>query len=210
MKKKVPTEVRAHLIDDWAKIKTPKVLFEKLDEYEGVQGESKRPAVPFNNKEKSYRKTLPLNTQSSLPQLERERFKAQSNAVQAEDTTKNIVTAKIGTPESTRNFLAENIDKLKVIRVKCLDDVLDRTVDSGAQFSVVRADLVKDIESTGEGKIKLVSAFGDSEVTPLRTFNIKIDDIWHDPVPITCAVSKKLVKDMLVCENAYEALLENI
>ncbi|GFR14546.1 hypothetical protein TNCT_467671 [Trichonephila clavata] len=69
-----------------------------------------------------------------------------------------------------------NIDKLKVIKVKCLDVVLDGTVDSGAQISVVRADLVKDIESTGEEKIKLISAFGDSEVAPLRTFNIKIDD----------------------------------
>ncbi|GFW99267.1 hypothetical protein TNCV_3980921 [Trichonephila clavipes] len=64
MKKKVPTEVRAH------QIKSPNVLVEKLVEYEDVQEESKRPAVPFNNKEKSYRKTLPLNTQSSLPQLE--------------------------------------------------------------------------------------------------------------------------------------------
>ncbi|GFQ81338.1 CCHC-type domain-containing protein [Trichonephila clavata] len=74
----------------------------------------------------------------------------------------------------------------------------------------VRADLVKDIESTGEGKIKLISAFGDSEVASLRTFNIKIDDGWHDAIPITCAVSKKLVNDMLVCQTAYEALLESI
>ncbi|GFU87292.1 hypothetical protein TNCV_2715781, partial [Trichonephila clavipes] len=35
---------------------------------------------------------------------------------------------------------------------------LDGTVDSGAQISVVRADLVKDREY-GEGKIKLISAF---------------------------------------------------
>ncbi|GFQ65250.1 CCHC-type domain-containing protein [Trichonephila clavata] len=74
----------------------------------------------------------------------------------------------------------------------------------------VRADLVKDIESTGEGKIKLISAFGDSDVAPLRTFNIKIDDRWHDAIPITCAVSKKLVNDMFVCQTAYEALLESI
>ncbi|GFQ73144.1 CCHC-type domain-containing protein [Trichonephila clavata] len=83
-------------------------------------------------------------------------------------------------------------------------------VNSGVQISVVRADLVQDIESTGEGKSKLISAFGDSEVAPLRTFNIKIDDGWHDAMPITCAVSKKLVNDMLICPTAYEALLENI
>ncbi|GFR26854.1 hypothetical protein TNCT_298341 [Trichonephila clavata] len=78
-------------------------------------------------------------------------IKAQSNAVQAEDA-KKIVTAKIDDPESTCNFLAENIDKLKLIKVKCLDVVLDGTVDSGAQISVVRADLVKNIESTAKGR----------------------------------------------------------
>ncbi|GFQ83842.1 CCHC-type domain-containing protein [Trichonephila clavata] len=151
-----------------------------------------------------------LNKQDSQKNKFSSPIKAQSNAVQAEDTTKNIVTAKIDASESMCNFLAENIDKLKVIKVKCLDVVLDGTVDSGAQISVVRADLVKDIESTGEGKIKLISAFGDSEVAHLRTFNIKIDDGWHDAIPITCAVSKKLVNNMLVCQTAYEALLESI
>ncbi|GFY56302.1 hypothetical protein TNIN_481181 [Trichonephila inaurata madagascariensis] len=70
MKKKVPTEVHEHFIDEWAKIKTPKVLVEKLDEYEDVHGKTRRLAVPFINKEKSYRNTPPLNTRSSLPQLE--------------------------------------------------------------------------------------------------------------------------------------------
>ncbi|GFY46737.1 retrovirus-related Pol polyprotein from transposon opus [Trichonephila inaurata madagascariensis] len=120
------------------------------------------------------------------------------------------MTARIDAPESACNFLTEDIDRLKIIRVKCRDVILDGTVDSGAQISVVRADLVKDIESIGEGKIKLISAFGDSEVAPLRTFGIKIDDRWQDAVPITCVVSQKLVNDMLVCQTAYEALLESV
>ncbi|GFQ93216.1 hypothetical protein TNCT_124921 [Trichonephila clavata] len=94
-----------------------------------------------------------LNKQDSQKYKFSSPIKTQSNAVQAEDTTKNIVTAKIDASDSTCNFLAENIDKLKVIKVKCLDIVLDGTINSGAQISVVRADLVKDIESTGEGKI---------------------------------------------------------
>ncbi|GFX77388.1 retrovirus-related Pol polyprotein from transposon 412 [Trichonephila clavipes] len=272
MKKKVPTEVREHFLGEWAKIKTPRVLVEKLDEYEDVHGKTKRPTVPFINKEKPYRQTIPLDTRGSPSQVEdrnkegmanrryvnhftenrhqahynqhritpkcytcgkeghfaracqdksinkqnspKNKFpspvKARSNVVQAEESTKNIVTAKMDTPVSMCNFLAENIDRLKTLKVKCLDVVLDGTIDSGAQISVVRADLVKDIESTGEGKIKLISAFGDSEVAPLRAFSIKIDDGWHDVVPITCAVSKKLVNDMLVCQTAYEVLLENI
>ncbi|GFT39151.1 hypothetical protein TNCV_3686571 [Trichonephila clavipes] len=70
MKKKVPTEVREHFLDEWAKIKTPKVPVEKLDKYEDVHWKTKRPAVPFINKEKSYRKTIPLDTQGSPSQLE--------------------------------------------------------------------------------------------------------------------------------------------
>ncbi|GFQ95985.1 hypothetical protein TNCT_492241 [Trichonephila clavata] len=80
-----------------------------------------------------------LNKQDSQKNKFSSPIKAQSNAVQAEDTTKNIVTAKIDASESTCNFLAENIDKLKVIKVKCLDVILDGTVDSGAQISVERA-----------------------------------------------------------------------
>ncbi|GFW09824.1 retrovirus-related Pol polyprotein from transposon opus [Trichonephila clavipes] len=230
MKKKVPSEVREHFLDDWAKIKTPRVLVERLDEYEDVHGKTKRPAVPFFNKEKPYRRTMPLDTRGPPSQVEnrnkegmanrryfnhftenshqahynqhritpkcytcgkeghfaracqdksinkqnspKNKFpspvKAQSNIVQAEEDIKNIVTAKMDTPGSMCNFLAENIDRLKTLKVKCLDVVLDGTVDSGAQISVVRADLVKDIESTGEGKIKLISAFGDSETAPLK------------------------------------------
>ncbi|GFQ98635.1 hypothetical protein TNCT_612891 [Trichonephila clavata] len=77
-----------------------------------------------------------LNKQDSQKNKFSSPIKAQSNAVQAEDTTKNIVTVKIDASESTCNFLAENIDELKVIKVKCLDVVLDGTVDSGAQISV--------------------------------------------------------------------------
>ncbi|GFW17425.1 CCHC-type domain-containing protein [Trichonephila clavipes] len=222
VKKKVPSEVREHFLDEWAKIKTPRVLVEKLDEYEDVHGKTKRPAGPFFNKERSYRRTMPLDTRGPPSQVEnrnkegmanrryfnhftenshqahynqhritpkcytcgkeghfakacqdksinkqnspKNKFpspvKVQSNVVQAEEDIKNIVTAKMDTPGSMCNFLAENIDRLKTLKVKCLDVVLNGTVDSGAQISVVRADLVKDIESTGEGKIKLISALG--------------------------------------------------
>ncbi|GFW97135.1 hypothetical protein TNCV_631401 [Trichonephila clavipes] len=181
MKKKVPTEVREHFLDDWAKIKTLKVLAEKLDEYEDVHRKTKRPTVSFINKEKSYRKTIPLDTQGSPSKLkdrevrnkegmanrryvnhftenshqahhnqhwitprcytygkeghfvracqdksvnkqnsQKNKFsspvKAQSNVVQAEEATKNIVTAKMDTFGSMCNFLAENIDRLKIIK----------------------------------------------------------------------------------------------
>ncbi|GBL68120.1 Retrovirus-related Pol polyprotein from transposon 297 [Araneus ventricosus] len=39
---------------------------------------------------------------------------------------------------------------------------------------------------------------------------MNIDDRVHGPVPVTCAVSKKLVSDLLLSTAAFEALKENI
>ncbi|GBM62733.1 hypothetical protein AVEN_81507-1, partial [Araneus ventricosus] len=39
---------------------------------------------------------------------------------------------------------------------------------------------------------------------------MNIDDGVHGPVPVTCAVSKKLVSDLLLSTAAFEALKENI
>ncbi|GBM94857.1 hypothetical protein AVEN_210621-1 [Araneus ventricosus] len=39
---------------------------------------------------------------------------------------------------------------------------------------------------------------------------MNIDDGGHGPMPVTCAVSKRLVSDLLLSAAAYEALKENI
>ncbi|GFQ89704.1 hypothetical protein TNCT_385991 [Trichonephila clavata] len=77
-----------------------------------------------------------FNKQNSQKNKFSSPVKARSNVVQAEDTTKNIIAKKY-TPESTCNFLAENMDKLKVIKVKYFNVVNDGTVDSAAQISIV-------------------------------------------------------------------------
>ncbi|GFT66575.1 retrovirus-related Pol polyprotein from transposon opus [Trichonephila clavipes] len=43
----------------------------------------------------------------------------------------------------------------------------------------------------------------------MEDFNLKIDDSRYGVVPIMCAVSKRLVNNMLDCSSAYEALLQN-
>ncbi|GFR34013.1 hypothetical protein TNCT_236861 [Trichonephila clavata] len=68
----------------------------------------------------------------------------------------------------------------------------------------------KEVKESGQFKInlhKLIPKF-DSKSDDISLF--LTDDGWHDAIPITCAVSKKLVNDMLVCQTAYEALLESI
>ncbi|GFY71450.1 hypothetical protein TNIN_8141 [Trichonephila inaurata madagascariensis] len=61
-----------------------------------------------------------------------------------------------------------------------------------------------------EGTIQIILAFGEKEIATLKLFNLKIDDGKHGSVPIICAVSKKLVNDMLISASAYEILLENV
>ncbi|GFV76443.1 retrovirus-related Pol polyprotein from transposon opus [Trichonephila clavipes] len=89
-------------------------------------------------------------------------------------------------------------------------DGMEALIDTGAQISVVRADVVEGQSVDSGGTIQIMSAFGEREVTELKIFNLKIDDSRHGVVPIMCAVSKRLVNDMLVCSSAYEALLENV
>ncbi|GFY62115.1 uncharacterized protein TNIN_118591 [Trichonephila inaurata madagascariensis] len=62
----------------------------------------------------------------------------------------------------------------------------------------------------GAGTIQIISAFGEKEIADLKLFNLKIDDGKHGSVPIMCAVSKKLVNDMLISATAYEILLESV
>ncbi|GFX35443.1 uncharacterized protein TNCV_102501 [Trichonephila clavipes] len=80
----------------------------------------------------------------------------------------------------------------------------------GAQISVLREDLIDKGCREGEGTIQIISAFGEKEIAALKLFNLKIDDGKHGSVPIMCAVSKKLVNDMLISVTAYEILLENV
>ncbi|GFU62596.1 transposon Ty3-I Gag-Pol polyprotein [Trichonephila clavipes] len=52
-------------------------------------------------------------------------------------------------------------------------------IDTGAQISVVRADVVEGQSVDSGGTIQIMSAFGEREVTELKIFNLKIDDSRH-------------------------------
>ncbi|GFX74090.1 retrovirus-related Pol polyprotein from transposon opus [Trichonephila clavipes] len=131
-----------------------------------------------------------------------ERFQDQSSA---------ILTAKVAIPVySPLTKEDEKIDELKFVRIKCGNEILKAVIDTGDQIFVVRADVVEGQSVDSGWTIQIMSAFGEREVTELKIFNLKIDDSRHGVVPIMCAVSKRLVNDMLVCSPAYEALLENV
>ncbi|GBM77798.1 hypothetical protein AVEN_231597-1 [Araneus ventricosus] len=58
MKRRVPTEVKEHFIDEWPKFKPPELLSEKFDQYESVWNLLKRKKVSHDHRDKysSYRK----------------------------------------------------------------------------------------------------------------------------------------------------------
>ncbi|GFQ75938.1 CCHC-type domain-containing protein [Trichonephila clavata] len=150
----------------------------------------------------------PKNTRKTPPR------NARSNTITTKgaelESTKEVVTARVSilvsVPINTRN----GIDDLQFVDIKCGQTSIKAVIDTGAQISVLREDLIGKDCGEGEGTIQIISAFGEKEIAALKLFNLKIDDGKHGSVPIMCAVSKKLVNDMLISATAYEILLENV
>ncbi|CAL1292096.1 unnamed protein product [Larinioides sclopetarius] len=144
---------------------------------------------------------------SKASQRERMNSTAQSNIVKATETERGnastLLTAKINVPVEVEADVME----LKTVPVKLGEQIMTGIIDSGAQISVIREDLTSGIKYEGESNIEISSAFGEKETTPLRIFEMKIDDEVHGPVSITCAVSKKLsVADSYIVPKATDAL----
>ncbi|GFR28618.1 CCHC-type domain-containing protein [Trichonephila clavata] len=139
---------------------------------------------------------------------------ARSNTITAKGTelesTKEVVTARVSIPVSVPINTRNGIDDLQLADIKCGQTSIKAVIDTGAQISVLREDLIGKDCGEGEGTIQIISAFGEKEIAALKLFNLKIDDGKHGSVPIMCAVSKKLVNDMLISATAYEILLENV
>ncbi|GFU18744.1 transposon Ty3-I Gag-Pol polyprotein [Trichonephila clavipes] len=127
-----------------------------------------------------------------------------SRVCHAKNHKKTSPTRQINAVETNERF-QEQSSAILTAKV-----AIPAVIDTGAQISVVRADVVEGQSVDSGGTIQIMSAFGEREVTELKIFNLKIDDSRHGVAPIMCAVSKRLVNDMLVCSSAYEALLENV
>ncbi|GBM77666.1 hypothetical protein AVEN_226052-1 [Araneus ventricosus] len=135
---------------------------------------------------------------------------AQGNVITTTEPKKEdastVLTAKINIPVE----VATNVMELETVQVKLGPRTMTGIIDSGAQISVIREDFTSGIKYEGEDYIEISSAFGERETTPLRIFELNIDDGVHGPVPVACAVSKKLVSDLLLSTAAFEALKESI
>ncbi|GBM16433.1 hypothetical protein AVEN_94928-1 [Araneus ventricosus] len=98
---------------------------------------------------------------------------------------------------------------LQTVDANCGKVALEEIVDSGAQVSVVKTNPLEGEIAEEEGKIKIRSAFGGKEETPLKTFKMKINDNEHVETLVTCDVSEKLVTDILISKGAYETLRQS-
>ncbi|GBL95842.1 hypothetical protein AVEN_227096-1 [Araneus ventricosus] len=128
---------------------------------------------------------------SKAPQRGKLNPTAQGNVITTTEPKREdastVLTAKINVPVE----VAANVMELETVQVKLGPRTKTGILDSGAQNSVIREDFTSGIKYEGEGYIEISLAFGETETTPLRIFEMNIDDGVYGPVPVTCAVSKK-------------------
>ncbi|GFV04147.1 retrovirus-related Pol polyprotein from transposon opus [Trichonephila clavipes] len=117
---------------------------------------------------KNHKKTSPTRQINAVET--NERFQEQSSA---------ILTAKVAISVYSPAKENEKIDELQFVHIKCGNEILKAVIDTGAQISVVRADVVEGQSVDSGGTIQIMSAFGEREVTELKIFNLKIDDSRH-------------------------------
>ncbi|GFY42989.1 hypothetical protein TNIN_279471 [Trichonephila inaurata madagascariensis] len=82
---------------------------------------------------------------------------------------------------------------------------MNAVIDTGAQESVVRANVIEGKSVDYGGIIQITSAFREPEMGELKVFDMEINNPRHGVVPI----SKKLANDMLISSSDYERLIES-
>ncbi|GFX29873.1 HTH_Tnp_Tc3_2 domain-containing protein [Trichonephila clavipes] len=107
--------------------------------------------------------------------------------------------AKVLTPVTTINE-EKKMDDLRVVHVKNEQEIVNAAIDTGAQESVVRANVVEGQSIDNGGTIQITSAFGEHEMAELKIFDMEINGPRHGVV----LISKKLVNGMLICSSDYE------
>ncbi|GFQ92541.1 hypothetical protein TNCT_72321, partial [Trichonephila clavata] len=96
----------------------------------------------------------PKNTRKTPPR------NARSNTITAKGTelesTKEVVTARVSIPVSVPINTRNGIDDLQFVDIKCGQTSIKAVIDTGAQISVLREDLIGKDCGEGEGTIQII------------------------------------------------------
>ncbi|GFU01344.1 hypothetical protein TNCV_3538501 [Trichonephila clavipes] len=121
------------------------------------------------------------------------------------ETSAAVLISEATIPVTTPINEEKGIDDSRVVHVKGKQGIVNAAIDTGAQISVVRADVVEGQSIDNRGLVQVTSAFGEHDMGELKGSIMEINDLRHSVVPI----SKKLFNDMLICSSDYEGLIEN-
>ncbi|GFU17986.1 CCHC-type domain-containing protein [Trichonephila clavipes] len=168
-------EIREHFVDEWAKFYEPSVLADKLDGYESVRSSVKKtsqPEMSLSNTSDS-RSNIKKEHAIIKNDIQSQRYKLPFKQEPKQPTFKPTCYScveELGIPRGLRfRYIPakenEKIDELQFVHIKCGNEILKAVIDTGAQISVVRADVVEGQSVDSGGTIQIMSAFGEREVT---------------------------------------------
>ncbi|KAF8783446.1 hypothetical protein HNY73_013605 [Argiope bruennichi] len=104
-----------------------------------------------------------------------------------------ILTTQLKAPEKE----ITRISPLQKIPVKIEDNTFEGIVDTGAEITVIRQDIIDSCSKQGEGSIKIISAFGEEELAPLirRQPALKTNQEENEESPLRENCFSKLQKE---------------
>ncbi|KAL1442937.1 hypothetical protein MTO96_046176 [Rhipicephalus appendiculatus] len=125
-----------------------------------------------------------------------------------EDTESKAFVARVNSPLSSGEVRRS---KLLEIKLKCAGKPIVAVLDTGSEVTIVKESLVPAAFREPSGKIKLVSAFGDTVEAKLVTLSFGLRDTAFNYVPkavqIVCAITDRLTDaDCLLSKEDWELL----
>lgn len=120
---------------------------------------------------------------------------------------KDVLTSRIS-PEYLSNQVGVSknsvISPLLKVKLKCDEKFIDGIVDTGAQLSVIKTEVVPLRYQNPRGTVLLTSAFGHNLKAPLINVPLsKVEsDAFEEPVYLTCAMVDTLTSDLLLSPSA--------
>ncbi|GFX29577.1 retrovirus-related Pol polyprotein from transposon opus [Trichonephila clavipes] len=157
-------EIREHFVDEWTKFYEPSVLADKLDDYESVRSSVKKtsqPEMSLSNTSDS-RSNITKEHAIIKNDFQSQRYKLPFKQEPKQQTFKPTCyscgrvghTSRVAIPVYSSTKEDEKIDELQSVHIKCGNEILKAVIDTGAQISVVRADVVEGQSVDSGGTIK--------------------------------------------------------